>query len=57
MNFDELMQLHEQRHNDRVAIADALGMTPEQIRQMQLEAMRLADELIADTGGLQNIPG
>jgi hypothetical protein len=46
MNFTELMQLHERHRDDRVAIADALGMTPEQIDAMQTEAMRLANELL-----------
>jgi hypothetical protein len=55
MNFAEITKLHAQRGNDRQAIADALGLTPEMIDQMQREAMRIANEEASDTGGHQNI--
>jgi len=54
MNFAEITKLHAQRGNDRAAIAEALGLTPEQIDCMQREAMRIASELEASTTGKQN---
>jgi hypothetical protein len=57
MNFDELLLLYERHRNDRAVIAKALHATPELIDQWQREAERMANELIIDTGGPQNISG
>ena len=46
MNFAEIAKLHAQRGNDRQAIANALGLTPQQIDELQLQALRLASELL-----------
>jgi hypothetical protein len=45
MNFFELCKLHAQHGGEREAIAKALGLTPEQIDEMQREAERIASEL------------
>ena len=50
MNFTELAQLFVQCGNDRDAIANALGITPEMIDQLQCEAMRIANKLTPTAG-------
>jgi len=51
LNFDQLMQLHASKANDRNAIATAMRMSVEQIDRWQTQAVMLAQS----GGGQQNI--
>jgi hypothetical protein len=64
LNFDQIRELHQQKGSDRNAIAAALGLTPQQIDELQRECLRIARQLDDDSearemtvGGHENISG